>query len=289
VSNVGSVHRPSRGKVWLPLRAGDSVGRPLAEWAYCTPRFPTGIKAGNLTFADPDVQRETMAFWFLANHVPADGPYFGFAESTSRPTGALNTQPLNTARLASGVTIGGFDQAPFFNGGRSPDLLQAEFGPNVSEAIVQEVAQSFEGLWERLPMDPHINFEDAHTEELKAAAVAALDQFLTALMGLSPKHGGIGHNGPPEDGPPITDQERNTALRATEETKLAVLSSEYDIARVAWDAVSPILLKISGFITHQINDFLAGFTKKLGELAAIGLIAWIAANSVSEIIAALKH
>lgn len=298
MSNVGSAHRPSRGKVWVPLRAGDPVGRPLAEWSYRTPRFPMGIKGGDLALAEPEVQRETMAVWFLANHVPADGPYFGFAESTSQGTGAFNTQPFNTAPLASGVTIGGWGQAPFFNGGRSSDLLQAEFAPHVTEAAILQLSQSFEGLWERLPFDAYLNLEDASAEELRAAAVAALDQFLAMLNALSPRHGGIGHNGPPGDVVPITEQERQIALTATSEARLAVLSDEYETAAVVWEAASPILAKIGGFIASQIKDFLAGFAKKLGEMAALGLLAtasvslilpWISAHAVSEILALLKH
>jgi hypothetical protein len=104
MSDSGSALRLSPGKVWLPLTADEAPDRPLAEWGYRTPRFPNGIKGGDLVEATPDIQRETMIVWFLTNNVPASGPYFGFAEATStRTIGPRNTYPPNTMQLNQGV------------------------------------------------------------------------------------------------------------------------------------------------------------------------------------------
>jgi hypothetical protein len=73
MSDSSTAMRPSRGKVWLPLTAGEPLGRPLAEWCYRTPRFPRGIEGGDLMDVPPEIQRDTTIVWFLANHVPAAG------------------------------------------------------------------------------------------------------------------------------------------------------------------------------------------------------------------------
>lgn len=129
MSESSTAMRPSRGKVWRHLRAGDAAGRPLAEWGYRTPRFPQGVKRSDLAGVTPKIRRETMIVWFLANHVPAKGPYFGFAQARgAHPTGELNTAEFNELPLNGSVEIIGFDQGRFFSGGTAADLLKAEFG-----------------------------------------------------------------------------------------------------------------------------------------------------------------
>ena len=96
-----SARRAARGKVVLHLTTDEPVGRSLWEWGYRTPRFPRGIKRSDLSSSEPGVQRETMVAWFLANHVPAVGPYFGFAEAMPRPNPSVLTQSDATGRRLS--------------------------------------------------------------------------------------------------------------------------------------------------------------------------------------------
>jgi hypothetical protein len=117
--------------------------------------MPIGIKGSDLSLATPQVQRETMVTWFIANHVKAEGPYFGFAEAAPiRSNGPLNTYPLNEA-----ANVVGFGQGPFFNGGRSPELLTGEFGEFVQKAMIMEVAALFDGLWELIPPEQYREVE----------------------------------------------------------------------------------------------------------------------------------
>jgi restriction system protein len=141
-----------RGKVWRQMVAGDSVGRPLAEWAYRTPRFPQGMSGSDLSHANFEVQRETMMGWFQANHELANGRYFGFSRATSvQAVGPLNTYAPNSLAPNQSIEIVGFGQGPFLNGGRAPDLLRAEFAEFVPETVISSVAELFDGLWQRVP------------------------------------------------------------------------------------------------------------------------------------------
>src|SRR5690348_6546088 len=90
--------RPSRGKVWLALAAGESLPRPLAEWGYRTPRFPKGLKRTDLERQSEDIQRETMVMWFLANHAPTEGPFFGLA-AIGR---GIGSHPIGAAPIGAG-------------------------------------------------------------------------------------------------------------------------------------------------------------------------------------------
>jgi hypothetical protein len=101
MSEPGNDMRPSRGKVWLRLTAGEAMGRPLAEWAYRTPRFPSGIKRSDLTQA-PEIGRETIIVWFLTNHIPAKA-HISASVRLSNPGQSvrLTPQPLIQPRLTA--------------------------------------------------------------------------------------------------------------------------------------------------------------------------------------------
>ncbi len=294
MSEPGSTTHVSRGKVWLHMVAGEAVGRPLAEWGYRTPRFPQGIKGSALSDAASEVQRETMVVWFLANHVPATEPYFGFGETQpTRRVGAFNTTALNTTPLNGNIEIADLGQAPFFSGGRSPDLLKAEFSECLPEPTILEVAELFEGLWERRPPEPLIDFERNTPEERAATLVAILDELTDTAHKMLPTHGGIGHNGPP----PMTEDERRIVLQVSAETKLAVLSSDYDAAHLAWESLSPIVKRIGSSITKQVDKYCTKFTSTLAvtsALMATGYIGyelgfWNKAQAISTMLEIAKH
>jgi len=294
MSESGFATQVSRGKVWVHMMAGEAVGRPLAEWAYRTPRFPQGIKRSALSGVTSEIQRETMAVWFLANHVPATGPYFGFSGPTPKQNiGPINAHPLNSIQLNQSIPILGFDQAPFFSGGQSPDLLKAEFSEFLPESVILEVAGLFEGLWERRPPEPVIDFEKQTPEERAATLVTFLDEMTEVVHKMLPTHGGIGHNGPP----PMTDDETRIVLRATAETRLAVLSSDYAAARLAWESISPIVKRVGSSIARQVDNYCTKFTSTLAVTSALMATGWIGyelgfwnkAQAISTMLDIAKH
>lgn len=298
MSESRSVMRPSRGKVWLHMTAGDAIGGPLAEWGYRTPRFPQGIKRSNLTEVAPEFQRETMIVWFLANHAPAKGPYFGFAEvSSAHRTDTLNTTALNGLPLNDSIETSGFDQGRFFNGGTSADLMEAEFGDIVEEPLLTEAAGLFEGLWEVLPAEPLFDLESQTPAQRSATIVAALDDLTEVVRKLAPQHGGIGHNGPPEDSPPITEDDRRTVLKASTDARLAVLSSDYPTAGLAWEAAKPLFDKIASAVGRHIDTYCNKFSATFGvttALIATGYIGsllglWNKAQAITAMLELAKH
>jgi hypothetical protein len=270
---------PFRGVVYEPLRFDESVGKPFVELSYLTPRFPAGIKESDLATANEGIQRETMIVWFLANFVPATGPYFGFAEA-GRGSSVLNTSPLNTFTFNSGPKIAGFSQAPFFNGGRAPELIESAFARIVSAERIAEVANLFDGIWERNAAKPPVATESV--ADVRAAVVAVLDALKANVEKLSPAHGGIGHNRPDED-LPLAGQEQITVLRAISETRLAVLSgSDYSVVDAVWRVALQVTRTVGAWAAKQVNTFVDGFVseggkalgKKLPYIVGTGVEIW---------------
>jgi hypothetical protein len=274
--------------------AGEALGRPLAEWAYRTPRFPRGIKASDLSSANLEAQRETMVVWFLANHALATGPHFGSSGPTeTHISGPLNTAPLNSETLNQSGEIVGFNHGTFLNGGQSFDLLKAEFSGFVPEPVILEVAGLFEGLWERRPTEAVVDLARQTPEERIAALVTSLDELTETVHKMLPTHGGIGHNEPPS----ITEDEKRIVLRATADTRLAILSSDYDTANLAWDSISSIIKRIGNNIAKQIDNYCTKFTNTLAvtsALMATGYIGyelgfWNKAQAISTMLEIAKH
>lgn len=298
MSESSTAMRPSRGKVWLPMIAGETLGRPLAEWGYQTPRFPQGIKGGDLGEVASEIQRETMIVWFLANHIPAKGPYFGFS-GPDRTTGggALNTAALNELPLNGSVEVAGFNQGRWFNGGTAADLLKAEFGNLVEAPPIAEVARLFPDLWEMLPPEPLVDLENQTPAERSATIAATLDELAGAVRTLAPQHGGMGHNGPPEDGPSMTEDEQRVVLKATENARLAVLSSDYSAANAAWEAARPVFEKIGSAVGRHVDTYCNKFTATLGVTTALmttGYIGswlglWNKAQAITAMLELAKH
>lgn len=298
MSDLIAARRATRGKVILHLTPSESTWRALWEWGYRTPRFPRGIKGSDLSSSEPGVQKETMVAWFLANHAPALGPYFGFGEAMPRPVpSALGTFALGTRPLGGGAQIAGFGQAPFFTGGRSVDLLKAEFAEVVREDALTQVASIFEGLWELIPEAPVADLEAQTPSERSASLVGALDDILLAVEKLRPEHGGIGHNMPPGNVSAITEEDKAVVLTATAKTRLAVLSGDYSMASTTWQAISPIVKRLADGIAKQIENLFTSFTATIG--VASGLLGmayigyelgfWNKAEAISAMLEIAKH
>jgi hypothetical protein len=283
----------SRGKVWLHLVAGESLGRPLAEWGYRTPRFPRGIKGSDLSETTPEIQRETMVVWFLINHVPATGTYFGFSGPTpTRIVGPLNTAATNSMPTNQ-IKIGGFGQGTLFHGGRSHDLLKAEFAELVPEPMILDVAGLFDGLWQRFPPETFVDFARQTPEEREATLVSLIDDLTEQVRQKRLMHGGMGHNGPP----PMTEDETNVVLRATADARLAVLSSDYRTAELAWETMSPVVQKLGASIAKQVENYCTKFTSTVAittALMATGYLGyelgfWNKAEAISAMLEIAKH
>ena len=297
MSDSSTAIRPSRAKVWLPFTASEPLGQPLAEWGYRTPRFPLGIKRSDLANQPQAIQRETMTVWFLANHAPPTGPFFGYGDgANSVPSSRTpNTTPADAT--PNGAHIAGWGQGRWFSGRRAVDLLTAEFAEIVPEQQIADVAALFDEWWELVTNESIADLTRQPSEQRTSTIVAALDEFADAVQKLAPEHGGIGHNGPPEDVPSITEDERRTILRATAATRIAVLSSDYSAAGLAWQNISPIIGKLGGAIAKQIEAFSTKFSATLGittALIATGYIGdilgiWDKAEAISAMLELTKH
>ena len=176
---------------------------------------------------------------------------------------------MGTRTLGGGTQIAGYDQAPFFGGGRSVDLLKAEFAEVVREEALTQVASIFEGLWEPIPEGPAADQEAQTPSERSASLVAALDDFLLAVEKLRPGHGGIGHNMPPGNVPAITEEDKAVVLTATAKTRLAVLSGDYSMASTTWQAISPIVKRLADGAAKQIENLFTRFTGTIGVASAL--------------------
>jgi hypothetical protein len=241
--------RSAVGVVWHEMTVGSSVGRPLAEWAYISPRFPNGITASSLQLADADTQREVAAFWFLANLKPYDlsgGPWFGFGpESAGYDHGYLAPKPVH-----------------------SPEVLNKEFGDTLQSELRQEIARRFDGQWMWLP-PLAIPPDPMSLEQTQVAILSRLEGLEAAIRGLSPPVG-IGHNQGPLD-PPLSDQERSDALLTIEEARVAVKAGDRSGATILWDkwtALAPKLQKLAAWTLKLVGHFAMSFVGELGKVAA---------------------
>jgi hypothetical protein len=317
MSGQQPVDRLKRATIFLPLRAGQPLGRQR-EVAYLTPRFPDGITAEELKTSNVAIQRETMVVWFLANFRPADGPYFGFgeAQSPSGPnplqpapygsgaygpgnspnayTGATGSGPTNTfatnARTRGrGVEVVGFGQGSWLQGGRAPDLLNAEFSIFVGPDTIAEAAANFDDLWEWKPP-----LKTSASDEARAALADELEAYEAAVKAVEPAPAGIGHNGGP--GSQITKQEKATLLTAVASMRLTVSSGgDASVLNAVWSGVSSIASHLAAWTLGQIDVFFVNFTpvagKSLGEkwpVILLGLVSlWLGQLTISQLISAL--
>ena len=116
---------------------------------------------------------------------------------------------------------------------------------------------------------------------------------METMRKIRPAYGGIGHNGPPS----ITEAETRIVLRATAETRLAVLSSDYDAAHLIWESIAPIVKGIGSDIAKQVENYCTKFTGTLAvttALMATGYIGyelgfWNKAEAISAMLEIAKH
>ena len=237
--------------------------QPPALKVIRTPRFPDGITVGGLRTQPISVQKETMAFWFLAHHTAATGIYFGFGEATPE-AGVLDVSKLGNFTLDRGPRIGGFDEGTWFNGGRAPELLKKIFEAGAGPAPIEEVADMFGGLWEVKQLEESVTTY-ATAEDIRAAIAVALDSFEARFQALTPEHGGMGHNGPPED-EPVTFEEKVTVLKAVSDMRLAVSSGDDpSVLDAVWSGVSAIAAKLGNWALKQVDTFFTNFTPAAGK------------------------
>ncbi|WP_189048795.1 hypothetical protein [Aliidongia dinghuensis] len=248
-----------------------------------------------------------MIVWFQANHIPAQGPYFGFAEATqAQRAGAFGTPASNTMPFGSsasntvplgGVEIAGLDQGRFFDGGAAADLLKAEFARIVEEPLLTEVAGLFEGVWEVLPSEPPVDLETQTPAQRSETIIAALDDLAEAVRKLVPQHGGIGHNQPPEGDLALTQDDQRVILKASADARLAVLSSDYDAASLAWEATKPVFDNIASALCRHVDAFAKKYAETLAIPAALVTVdfigvhlgLWDKALIVTTMLELLKH
>lgn len=293
---VPSSNRLTRGKVYLPLTAGESVGLPPAECGYRTPSHPQGLKGSSLKIAGPAVQRETMLVWFLHNFIPETGPVFGFAEAAEPPQalpGTLGSSPLSTMPLNGGVfgssfgdafgsvQVVGFDQGRWSSGLPALGLLTTEFGTLVDGAMLTTVSGVLPGLWIPKPNDLSPDAEQP-LAELSSALLALLGRIDDLVRKLPLKVVGRGDNrspeglveleGLPDDFLPVTAEVRDTVLRATADMRLALSSKDQLALAIAWQATLSAIKVIGAAVTSQVRmlygDGSAATTLRTG---AVGL------------------
>ena len=280
----------------LPLPVADA-GSELGPIR--SPRFPEGILLPALRTQPLHIQKETMVCWLVENHAPVDDStvLFGFGEAaSSQPSAVLNTSPLNTFTLNQGPRIGGFGEGVFFTGERPLDLLTKAFGPTIATETIEQVASAFDGLWNLKPTRQSL---DAATTaaEAQAQLSQALNEFEEKFEQIAPKHGGIGHNRPPED-EVITEDEEVVILRALGHMRLAPPpDTRPSVFGEIWSSVSGVIESVGKWILNKINLFLDPLMQEAGKsigkaapyllLSAIGL--YSGALHINDIIQFLTH
>lgn len=177
--------------------------------------------------------RATTLAWFLRNYMPAPPSPWDASFSSD-----------------------------FGSGGRpAAEFLAPMFTGAGGQGLIVEVAGFLPGLW--VPRAPSSRSELASTREDYSALLLELLEALSAdIRRLAARRVGRGHNASPEglvetDGLPdeflqITDLERETVLRATNDARLAVLSKNLSAIGTAWRAAAPILRKVADGISRQL-------------------------------------
>lgn len=227
--------RRTRATIYAPLRAGQYSAGQEREIAYITPRFLDGIDGTAIRKLPVAQQRETVLVFFLANCTVAKGPYFGFSDSVG-PSGFATE---------SGILIGGFGQAPWFEGGRASRLMALEFGDLVDDTVIQEAASLFEGLWDWKP-EPKVVLAASYAETT-SALLEEVESYAALIERLGPEHGRIGHNVSEADA--ITPKEKAHILTATKEMRLAVdLGADLDTVRAIWDGTAEVRSKVGKYL-----------------------------------------
>ena len=260
--------RTTKGVFWRGFTAGDQFRRPFAEWAYLTPRYPSGLTASDLNEADSRIQRETVLFWFLLNLKPFD---------------------LSSGRWFAFDTPGrGFGQAAFAPSPlKAIDVVNDQFGDVLDASFLQEVVSALPGnwMWDEVT---HSTEPGAirHSADARQETLLHLDLLKAAIDRLATNHGGMGHNLAPAD-ELLTTQERLATLEAVARTRAGVTAGDaagLETARTAWLSIAPIAEKLGHWLLARTDDFGTEFSKgagkSLGEKLPVYTLRMLAAAGV---------
>jgi hypothetical protein len=248
--------------------------RPLAEWAYVTPRFPEGLRETDFQRATPDIQSETAEVWFLSNHRPAAQPGRG---------------GYGTPALAYDVAGAWGSESITF----PINLLRDEFGTATDIAFTGLIKhlRKISDFWELIPTSelPSDEVRDPGLytlETLKNDLDVRLNRLEISIQEIGRARGKIGDN----QGPPLlNDMQQAAALAAIAEARDAIahvdikkpeeaksaLNGLRELAKALGVAVMLGLAKEFGKdLYHALPDLqLAAFHH--AQAAVLGLEQWI--------------
>jgi len=221
---------------------GEPMGRPFAEWAYVTPRYPEGLTATELSTSTQDLQRETGIIWFLSNLRPynlAGGPWLHFdAPGKGWNQGYWAPSPLKAA-----------------------PILRQEFGQVLGPEVIAGLADSLQGDWMWVERGAAVFAVSSDVpqdrDEVVSGILARLDGIEAALNALAPAHGSIGHNRPPED-LPLAEEDREAGLAAVATIREAAANAFRVIlpaVKAAIDRLSKIMDHAGRFLLAQASTF----------------------------------
>jgi hypothetical protein len=273
MSEPSQPKRRSRGFFWRRMRVGDAVGKPLAEWAYTTPRYPGGLVVSDLRIANEGVQRETALVWFTANLKPFElgpGPWFGFAEAVL-PTAI--PAPIGGPRIA-GFDEGFWAPSPL----RAGDVLKEQFEGDLPDALIQALGAALGDNW--MWMEPETPAQpDDDVQSSKSALQADLDAVEDIIRSFIPAHGGIGHNAPDEEAP-LTAEEHAVALAAIGRIRagLAAEPTSADEVKAGTLGLAEVWQKLGRYVLKQADLFITEANKavaqKVPHLLGATVIGW---------------
>ena len=283
-------NRPSKTYFWRQMRAGDGVGRPLAEWAYATPRYPDGLAVSELREVSESIQRETALVWFTSNLESfqlGSGPWFGFAE-TGLPLSAPGGGPIGS------VPIGGFGQGPF---APSPlpahAVLRQQFEGDLPEALIQALGTALGDDW--MWIEPGATAQPSEDDApSKADLQADLDAVEEIIRSLVPQHGEIGHNGPEGTGP-LTASEQAVALDAICRIRAGIAAdpTQADEVKAGTLQLSGTWNRLGIYVLKQADAFITEANKavaqKVPHLMGVTILGWERIAHLLEGLWALVH
>ncbi len=257
-----------RGLIWKALTLGDAkFGEPYAEWAYVTPRHPSGMREGALRDASSEHQPETALHWFRLNYEPFvnDGSWFGFGSGNS------------------GFGQGAWAPTVWASG----EILRDEFGDIVSSAILTGLAtvlQEETEFWTLKRDQPQTLLSLTSDEPLSdrvAKAERALDHLQKALDQVS-ERGVIGDN----QGPILDEQTCTNVKEAIEQAQDGVKND-----RNGTETASEALNVLQGVMTELGKGLLRTFGSQMGKAAwsPAEQIATHFFHSLQEAVVALAH
>lgn len=240
------------------------------------------------------IQRHTILTWFLRNYEPARGTLFGFKEASLQEpkpsahdgSARYDGSTSHDAPGGPGFRIGGWDQAPWSDGGPADRFLRAEFGDAASEDMLSDLASALPGVW-MLRTDPLPPASGADVAELRSALLRLLDGFDEGIRELPTPSRGRWDNNPPERLPDefaaIEPEERHDVLRATADMRLAVASEDYSKVTALWEAVQSPLLRVAAYAARKLDLTVNAAMGVLGVgLGTTGLVKLLIAFGVLE-------